>query len=69
MKTAKARPAEIPKRRQTALSDSVGSAAAIPAEARRSTAAALLKHAPGWSGDDLADVIATVTGTRMKTRF
>lgn len=58
-----------PKRRQTAGRDSVGSAAAIPAEARRSTAVALLKHAPGWSGDDLADVIATVTGTRPKTRF
>ncbi|HYK00605.1 MAG TPA: hypothetical protein VE974_02535 [Thermoanaerobaculia bacterium] len=68
MKTANARQAETPTRRQTARRDSVGSAAAIPAEARRSTAAALL-HAPGWSGDDLADVIATVTGTRTKTRF
>ncbi len=58
-----------PKRSQTARRDSAGSAAAIPAEARRSTTAALLKHAPGWSGDDLADVIATVTGTRAKTRF
>ena len=69
MKTAKARPAETPKRSQTAQRDSAGIAAAIPAEARRSTAAALLKHAPGWSGDDLADVIAIVTGTRAKTRF
>ena len=69
MKTAKAQLAETPKRRQATRRDSVGKAAAIPAEARRSTAAALLKHAPGWSGDDLADVIATVTGTRAKTRF
>ena len=43
--------------------------ATIPADARRSTAAALLKHAPGWSGGDLAEVIATVKGTRTKTRF
>ena len=43
--------------------------APIPAESRRSTAAALLKHAPGWTGRDLDEVIATVRGTRAKTRF
>ena len=42
---------------------------AIPPEARRSTTAALLKHAPGWTGDDLGEVIAIVTKTRTKTRF
>ncbi|HUP49527.1 MAG TPA: hypothetical protein VNA04_12130 [Thermoanaerobaculia bacterium] len=41
----------------------------IPAEARRSTAAALLKHAPGWAGDDLDEVIEIVAETRTKARF
>jgi hypothetical protein len=42
---------------------------AIPPEARRSTGASLSKHAPGWAGDDLEDVIEIVTQTRVKTRF
>lgn len=42
---------------------------AIPPEARRSTAAALLKHAGKWTGDDLDKVIDIVTQTRSKTRF
>lgn len=42
---------------------------AIPPESRRSTAAALLRHAGKWSGDDLDEVIETVTQTRSKTRF
>lgn len=46
-----------------------GTIAPIPPEARRSTAAALLKHAPGWAGDDLEEVIAKVKNTRTKTRF
>ena len=45
------------------------SIATIPVEDRRSTAASLLTQAPGWTGDDLQDVIATVRGTRTKTRF
>jgi len=68
MKTAKsqanARALKPAGRRQSS-----GTITAIPPEARRSTAAALLKHAPGWTGDDLEDVIATVTATRTKTRF
>jgi len=69
MKTAKTRAADRPKRRQTGRRESARKVAAIPPEGRRSTAAALLEHAPGWSGGDLEDVIATVTGTRAKTRF
>jgi hypothetical protein len=42
---------------------------AIPPESRRSTAAALLKHAGKWAGDDRDEVIETVTQTRSKTRF
>jgi hypothetical protein len=41
----------------------------IPSEGRRSTVAALLKHAPGWAGHDLEEVIAIVKSTRTKTRF
>jgi hypothetical protein len=69
MKTAKTRATETSKRGQASRRESTRKVAAIPPEARRSTAAALLKHAPGWSGDDLHDVIATVVGTRAKTRF
>jgi hypothetical protein len=68
MKAAKAPTAEEQKkttgRRKTARQD-----VPIPPESRRSTAAALLKHAPGWTGGDLDEVIATVRGTRAKTRF
>jgi hypothetical protein len=42
---------------------------AISPEARRSTAAALVKHAPGWAGDDLEEVMDIVIRTRAKTRF
>ena len=68
MKTAKPRAEEHERKRPSGRKPS-GKIAIIPAEARRSTAAALLKHAPGWSGDDLEEVIATVKGTRTKTRF
>jgi hypothetical protein len=44
----------------------VRSAAPMP---RRSTAASLLKHAAGWTGDDLEDVIRVVSESRSKTRF
>ncbi len=66
MKTAKSR-AERHDRKPRRKAG--GTIATIPPEARRSTAAALLKHAPGWAGDDLAEVIAMVTKTRTKTRF
>ncbi|HUP59750.1 MAG TPA: hypothetical protein VNA69_04960 [Thermoanaerobaculia bacterium] len=68
MKTAKPR-AETHERKRPSGRNASGKIAIIPPEARRSTAAALLKHAPGWAGDDLEDVIATVIGTRTKTRF
>lgn len=42
---------------------------AIPPDARRSTGAALLKHASGWAGDDLDEVIEIVAETRTKARF
>ena len=69
VKTAKARTAETQKRRTAGRREPAGKTETIPPEARRSTTAALLKHAPGWTGEDLEDVIATVTGTRTKTRF
>jgi len=68
MKTAKPRIDAAERKRPSGRNPS-GKIAIIPPEARRSTAAALLKHAPGWTGDDLEDVIATVKGTRTKTRF
>ena len=68
MKTAKRR-AEANAGKRPSGRKTSGKVAIIPPEARRSTAAALLKHAPGWSGDDLENVIATVKGTRTKTRF
>jgi hypothetical protein len=68
MKTAKPRQEAHERKRPSGRKPS-GKIAIIPPEARRSTAAALLKHAPGWTGDDLKDVIATVKGTRTKTRF
>lgn len=55
-------------RRRTSVR-STGRGVALPPEARRSTGAALLKHAPGWTGDDLEEVIEIVTRTRVKTRF
>ncbi len=67
MKTAKPR-AEAYERKRSGRKPS-GKIAIIPPEARRSTAGALLKHAPGWTGNDLEEVIATVKGTRTKTRF
>ena len=69
MKTAKVRRTETQKRTSARDRQSAATAVAIPPEARRSTAAALLKYAPGWTGDDLEDVIAAVKGTRAKTRF
>ncbi|HVR42123.1 MAG TPA: hypothetical protein VMS56_01655 [Thermoanaerobaculia bacterium] len=42
---------------------------AIPPADRRSTAAALLEHAAGWTGDDLDEVIEIVADTRTKARF
>ena len=68
MRTAKPRAATHERKRRR-RGNAPGKVTVIPPEARRSTAAALLKHAPGWSGDDLEDVIATVKGTRTKTRF
>lgn len=68
MKTVKAPMAdEQPK--TTARRKTVRKAVPLPSESRRSTVAALLKHAPGCTGGDLEDVIATVRGTRAKTRF
>jgi hypothetical protein len=66
MKTAKVTQAK-PKDQRTPPARS--NVAVLPPEARRSTAASLLKHAPGWAGDDLDEVIELVTGTRTKTRF
>lgn len=68
MKTAKPR-LETHERKSGARHEVSGTIVALPPDARRSTAAALLKHAPGWTGDDLAEVIAIVAKTRMKTRF
>ena len=68
MRSAKPR-AETPERKRGIRRNASEKIASIPPEARRSTAAALLKHAQGWNGDDLEDVIATVKGTRTKTRF
>ena len=68
MKTAKASGTrEQTGRRRTARPVTQGKA--IPPEARRSTGASLVKHAPGWAGDDLEEVIKIVTQTRVKTRF
>jgi hypothetical protein len=71
MKTARAKDAAPQsKRRPAAGRKASGNARSpIPPEARRSTAATLLKHAPGWAGDDLEEVIEIVTRTRAKTRF
>lgn len=68
MKTAKPG-AEKHDRKTEPRRQAHGTVVSIPAESRRSTAAALLKHAPGWTGDDLDEVIAIVTQTRTKTRF
>lgn len=67
MKTAKAPTADQGKK--PTARKTVRKAVPIPPESRRSTAAALLKHAQGWTGGDLDEVIATVRGTRAKTRF
>jgi hypothetical protein len=64
MKTAKRPQPSIPTEHKV-----VQDREALPPEARRSTGAALLKHAPGWAGDDLEEVLQIVTGTRAKTRF
>jgi len=69
MKTAKPRVESDNKRNAAPRRRASGTVATIPPDARRSTAAALLEHAPGWTGDDLDAVIATVTKTRTKTRF
>jgi hypothetical protein len=68
MKTVKAETPATQKRRRGPR-QSQAKSASIPPESRRSTVAALLKHAPGWVGDDLDEVIETVRGTRAKTRF
>ena len=68
MKTAKTR-ADARERKPAGRHEVSRKIATLPPEARRSTAAALVKHAPGWTGDDLEEVIATVKGTRTKTRF
>jgi hypothetical protein len=68
MKTAKPR-AETHGRKRGAHRKVRGTVAPMPPEARRSTAAALLKHAPGWAGNDLDEIIAIVATTRTKTRF
>jgi hypothetical protein len=41
----------------------------LAAEGRRSTAASLLRSAPGWCGEDLDDIVRIVTDTRSKARF
>lgn len=68
MKTAK-KQAERQGKKPGVPRSASGTVATIPPEARRSTAAALLKYAPGWTGDDLDEVIAIVKNTRTKTRF
>ena len=68
MTTAKRR-VDAQERRGSSRGNVTGKIAIIPPTARRSTAAALLKHAPGWTGDDLQHVIGIVKGTRTKTRF
>ena len=68
MKTAK-RHAEPQGKKTDSIRKSNGTIVTIPPEARRSTAAALLKYAPGWTGDDLDEVISIVKNTRTKTRF
>jgi len=35
----------------------------------RSTAKNLIKHAAGWKGDDLDEIIKVVAATRSKSRF
>jgi hypothetical protein len=68
MKAAKPR-TEAHERKRSSRANVPGKIAIIPPAARRPTAAALLKHALGWTGNDLQDVIAIVQGTRTKTRF
>lgn len=46
-----------------------GASRSAAAEGRRSTAASLLRSAPGWSGGDLDDIVRIVTRTRSKPRF
>ena len=41
----------------------------LQAEGRRSTAASLLRSAPGWCGEDLDEIVRIVTETRAKARF
>ena len=41
----------------------------LAAEGRRSTAASLLRSAPGWCGEDLDDIVRIVTESRSKARF
>lgn len=51
-------------------SASIASASrSLAAEGRRSTAASLLKSAPGWRGEDLDEIVRIVTETRSKARF
>jgi len=47
----------------------VNASRSLAAEGRRSTAASLLRSAPGWSGEDLDDIVRIVTETRSKARF
>ena len=41
----------------------------VAGEGRRSTAASLLRSAPGWCGEDLDDIVRIVAETRSKARF
>ena len=58
--------------KKPAAKSSAGVASAsrsLQAEGRRSTAASLLRSAPGWCGDDLDEIVRIVTETRSKARF
>ena len=69
MKSAQTRTEEKQSGRTPARRNPARKPAPISPESRRSTAAALLKHAPGWAGDDLDEVFSTVRGMRAKTRL
>jgi len=47
----------------------ISASRSLQAEGRRSTAASLLRSAPGWCGEDLEEIVRIVTETRPKARF
>jgi hypothetical protein len=78
LKTSKSKQRDVRARQKKAAAKSAlsrpsarsaSASRSLAAEGRRSTAASLLKSAPGWCGEDLDDIVRIVTESRSKARF